>query len=506
MISRRELVEGAVASASLALNGGSAFGTTFKAFPVAAPPLPSITEAGQSLRGGKATARDLTELCLDRSFKLNARLNAFITIDAEGARQAADSLDAEARRGHWRGPLHGIPISLKDNIDTAGLLTTAGSQIYGDRHPDRDAEVVRRLKVAGAIILAKANLHEFAGGPTSTASAYGPVRNPWNLDFSAGGSSGGSGASVAARMCFASVGTDTGGSVRNPASFCGVVGMKPSYGRVPIRGIVPVISSQDCCGVIAASVRDATIMLDIMAGYDPYDATSAQFETAAIALEDSDAIKTYRVGIAPSPYLDDVDANNLKLFEEAVRVVSRLVSHVGPAAFPEPQSFSDIDLSAERYATYHTMFSDSPEKFTAFNQVSLGRLKAKFEGANAGQAIADYVESKDRLQLARRAIATCFANIDLIVLPSMRIKPWTITEACRLDASAGPYASHGYSNGAVFSLYGLPAISIPCGLAPGGFPVGLTIAGPRGAESRVLTLAHAFEQQTQWARMMPNIM
>src|SRR6202166_634870 len=236
----------------------------------------SLAEASARIRARTVTPTQLTEACLARIQTYNPKLNAFITVLREQALAQARALEAEQRAGRFRSPLHGIPIALKDNIDTAGIRTTAASAVFDDRVPEHDAEVTRRLKDAGAILIGKANLHEFAMGETSATSYYGPVRNPWALDRNPGGSSGGSAAAVSAGLCFGALGTDTGGSIRTPASFCGVVGLKPTYGLVSIRGIIPLSVSLDHCGPIVRTVEDAALVLNALAGYDKLDIASVQ--------------------------------------------------------------------------------------------------------------------------------------------------------------------------------------------------------------------------------------
>ena len=234
MTSRRSFILGACGAAALS---GEVDPSTL-----------TLAAASDGVRKKVISPVELTEVCLQRIEQLNPRLNAYITVIAEAALSQARNLEGEMKRGRWRGPLHGIPIALKDNIDTAGVRTTAASELFKDRVPSEDAEVVRRLKNAGAIILGKTNLHEFAYGGTSSVSYFGPVRNPWALDRIPGGSSGGSAAATAASLCFASLGTDTAASVRGPASFCGIVGLKPTYGRVSNRGVMPLSWTLDHVG------------------------------------------------------------------------------------------------------------------------------------------------------------------------------------------------------------------------------------------------------------------
>jgi len=235
----------------------------------------TVAAASDQVRKKTISPVDLAHACLQRIERLNPLLNAYITVTAEAALTQARELEAEVQRGRWRGPLHGIPVALKDNIDTAGIRTTAASELFKDRVPSEDAEVVRRLKNAGAILLGKTNLHEFAYGGSSSVSYFGPVHNPWALDRIPGGSSGGSAAATAAGLCFGSLGTDTAGSIRLPACYCGIVGFKPTYGRVSNRGVVPLSWTLDHVGPLCRTVEDAALMLGAIAGYDELDPATA---------------------------------------------------------------------------------------------------------------------------------------------------------------------------------------------------------------------------------------
>ena len=261
----------------------------------------TLTDAAALVRAGRVSAVDLTSACLARIDTYNPKLNAFITVTRELALARARTLDAELKAGTVRGPLHGVPIALKDNIDTAGIRTTAASAVFDDRVPTEDAEVTRRLLAAGAVVLGKLNLHEFANGGTSATSYYGPVRNPWALDRNPGGSSGGSAAAVSAGLCFGALGTDTGGSIRTPASYCSIVGLKPTYGLVSIRGIIPLVLSLDHCGPMTRTVADAALMLQVLAGYDRLDIASVEHAAEDYVAALATSVKGLRVGIARVP-------------------------------------------------------------------------------------------------------------------------------------------------------------------------------------------------------------
>src|SRR5437762_227212 len=260
----------------------------------------TLSEVSARLKAGTVTSAELVNACLARIDVYNPKVNAFITVTRDQALAQAKTLDGEQRAGRLRGPLHGIPIALKDNIDTAGVRTTAASAGFDDRVPAEDAEVARRLAAAGAIVIGKTNLHEFAFGGTSATSYYGPVRNPWALERNPGGSSGGSAAAVATDLCYAALGTDTGGSIRTPASYCSVVGLKPTYGLVSIRGIVPLVLSLDHCGPITRSVADAAMVLTVLAGHDRLDIASREHAADDYVAAARQPVKGFTIGIARS--------------------------------------------------------------------------------------------------------------------------------------------------------------------------------------------------------------
>src|SRR5439155_13535692 len=256
----------------------------------------TLAQASSRIQAGSVTSTELVKACLARVDVYNLKINAFITVTRDAALAQARARDAEQRSGKLRGPLHGIPIALKDNIDTAGVRTTAASAVFDDRVPTEDAEVARRLTAAGAILIGKTNLHEFAMGGTSATSYYGPVRNPWALERNPGGSSGGSAAAVATDLCYGALGTDTGGSIRTPASYCSVVGLKPTYGLVSIRGIIPLTVSLDHCGPITRSVADAAMLLNVLAGYDRLDIASVEHAREDYVAAMKQPVSGFRIG------------------------------------------------------------------------------------------------------------------------------------------------------------------------------------------------------------------
>ncbi len=453
----------------------------------------SLAEVSSRIRARSVTPTQLTEACLARIQTYNSKLNCFITVMREPALAQARVLDEEQRAGRLRSPLHGIPIALKDNIDTGGVRTTAASAVYDDRVPDADAEVTRRLKTAGAVLIGKTNLHEFAMGGTSATSYFGPVRNPWALDRNSGGSSGGSAAAVAADLCFGALGTDTGGSIRTPASFCGVVGIKPTYGLVSIRGIIPLTVSLDHCGPLVRSVEDAAILLNVLAGYDKLDIASVEHPKEDYVAGMKQPVSGLRLGIPRAPYFDLVDPEIGKAVEDAIAVLTKMTQGAKDVTLPP---IRDIGLNAESYAYHEELYARSAGRYQIPTRNSLKN------GGNAKAA--DYVRSRWRLELLRRTIDDAFTDFDVVVLPTRRRTPRKIDDAIKREQSDKP-RNPELENTGQFDVYGIPAITVPCGFTSGGLPVGLMIAGPRFSEARVLALASAYERATEWHKHAPPL-
>ena len=453
----------------------------------------SLAEVSARLRSGAVTSVDLVNACLARIDVYNPKVNAFITVTRQQALARAAALDAERRAGTVRGPLHGIPVALKDNIDTAGIRTTAASAVFDDRVPAEDAEVTSRLASTGAVIIGKTNLHEFAFGGTSATSYYGPVRNPWALERNPGGSSGGSAAAVATSLCFGALGTDTGGSIRTPASYCGVVGLKPTYGLVSIRGIIPLTLSLDHCGPITRTVMDAAILLNALAGYDRLDIASVEHAAEDYVAAVTQPVRSFRVGIARAPFFDLLDADVATVVDEALRVLATLTKTMTDTMLP---STRDISLPGETYAYHEEMFSRMSGRYMIPTRRAL---------QNSGNAKAvDYIRGRWRLEALRRTIDDAFKDVDVVVLPTRRRTPRTVDASIKREETDVPRNPELENTGA-FNVYGIPAISVPCGFTSSGLPVGLMIAGPRFSEGRVLALAHAFEQATAFHTMKPPI-
>ena len=461
----------------------------------------TLKQASELLRRRDVSPVDLVEACLSRIERHDRAINAFITVTREQALATAREMESELRRGRPRGPLHGVPIALKDNIDTDGVLTTAASGVFKDRVPTEDAEVVVRLKRAGAVLLGKLNLHEFALGGTSTVTHFGPVHNPWALDRVAGGSSGGSAAAIAADMCFGALGTDTGGSIRIPASLCGIVGFKPTYGRVSTRGVVPMAWTLDHVGPMCKTVEDAALVLSAIAGYDALDPTSIDAPTEDYVRAVRMATTKLRVGVARTPFFDNLNPEVAKAVEGAIDVVRRLTASVVDVEVPSSGNIADV-WNPEIYAYHTPWITKTPELY----QEATRNL---IQGASKANA-ATYAQARHQVDVVRREIRKVFATVDVLITPTQRgvaqpiVPPQPAPAAGRGGAPPGA-AGGGLINTAAFDIYGLPTISVPCGFSASGLPIGLQISGNHFAESTVLALAHAYERATEWHMRRPPL-
>jgi aspartyl-tRNA(Asn)/glutamyl-tRNA(Gln) amidotransferase subunit A len=448
----------------------------------------TISELAPRLRSRQVSPVELTRECLERIDKLNPGLNAYITVTAESALAEARVAEAEITRGEWRGPLHGMPVSVKDLIDTAGVRTTAASKLHETRVPNQDAEVVRRLRSAGAVILGKNNLHEFAYGGSSLISHFGEVRNPWDGGRITGGSSGGSAAAVVAGMGYASIGTDTAGSIREPAALCGCVGLKPTYGRVPSRGVIPLSASLDHVGPLARSVADVAIVLQVIAGFDAADIATAEVPVADYVAGMKESAARLRVGVPREYFFDDLDPEVGSEMGHALDGIRTIVAQIKDVRLDVP---TDRTLQkAESYANHAESVTKSPE---LYDPETVRRIRS---GENVSAA--EYIQQLRDLERVRRSIRSIFADIDLLVTPTTPMPAPSISELKANPEALRPAELRLLRNTRPFNVWGLPAISVPCGFTQSGLPIGLQIAGPPWREDLVLQLAYAYEQATAW--------
>ena len=455
----------------------------------------TLCETAELLRTKAASPVELTRACLDRIQRLNPALNAFITLTADTALDQARLAEQEIVRGQWRGPLHGVPIALKDLIATAGVRTTAASRVFAERIPPEDAEVVRRLKAAGAVLLGKLNLHEFAYGGSGLISAFGPARNPWSTARITGGSSSGPAAAVAARLCYAALGTDTAGSIRLPAACCGLVGLKPTYGLVSARGVVPLAWSYDHVGPMTRTVADAAALLTVLAGYDPQDFTSRPFPPTDYASELAQPAPPPRLGVARDFFFSDLDPEAEACVHDALGVLERLFAGLRDITLPV-----DTDrtaMVAEAWAFHEPLVA---EHAALYHPETLRRIRAGEQVSSA-----EYVRKRTQLDQMRRAAPELFRDVDLAVTPTIPAPPATFAQLESAPAELRPHELLMLRNTRPFNVLGLPTISLPCGFTRSGLPVGLQIAGRPGDEITVLRAARAYERETEWHTRAPAL-
>jgi aspartyl-tRNA(Asn)/glutamyl-tRNA(Gln) amidotransferase subunit A len=436
-----------------------------------------ILELSDQIRTSELSPVELTQECLRRIEELNPILNAFITVTTDSALAEARQAEQEIQHGKYRGPLHGIPIALKDLIDTAGVRTTAASALFANRIPSHDADVVRRLKAAGAIILGKNNLHEFAYGGSSLISHFGPTHNPWNPECITGGSSGGSASAVAAELCFAAIGTDTAGSIREPAAYCGVVGLKPTYGLVSAAGVIPLSLSLDHVGPLTRAVADAALVLEAIADTPPNYMASLERNPG-----------TMRVGVPRGFFYEQLDPEISAVVEAALAVIANMTAQVAEITL---QVSTDRALQlAESYAYHQRWTEESP---SSYHPETLRRIRA-----GAKVTLEQSEQARHDLRVQRAEIRKIFQEIDVLITPTVPIPPPAIADLQQNPERLRPAELVMLRNTRPFNVWGLPAISVPCGFTHSGMPIGLQIVAGPGREDVVLSLAHAYEEATDW--------
>ncbi len=453
----------------------------------------TLSEAGRQLAARQISALELTEFFLARAAPLNPLLDAFITLTADVARAQARQADEEFARGVVRSPLQGLPLALKDLFDTREAPTTAGSKIWRDRVPAEDAAVTSRLRDAGAVMLGKTNLHEWAFGVTNSNPHFGATRNPWDPERIPGGSSGGSAAGVAARMCLGALGSDTGGSIRIPAALCGVTGLKPTYGRVSLRGAIPLSWSMDHAGPIAQTAEDCARILQVLAGYDPLDPVSANVPVPDYVAGLNQSLKGIRLARPAGFFTAQVDEEILRAVEEATRVFKSSGAQVVEKDLPFVEEMIDVGrLRGAEAAAYHReRMEKQPEDFGAD---VLQRLRS-----GAAVPMSDYALWKRRQAELTRALELYFQEVDVLITPATRIV------APRLDSftDAVKMAQDLTAFTVPFNLTGFPALVLPCGFTRTGLPIGLQLVAGPWHEAQLLQAGHQFQQLTDWHTRRP---
>ena len=456
----------------------------------------TIAEAAAGQAAGQYSAVELTHALLNRIAELDNTLHAYITVTGDIALDQARQADEERARGQVRGPLHGIPVALKDLFATRGIRTTAHSAVLQDWVPDADAAVTSRLREAGTVLLGKLSMHEFAYGGPTLDGPFPPARNPWNVDYVPGGSSSGSGVALAAGLCLGALGSDTGGSIRGPASLCGIVGLKPTYGRVSRAGVLPLSWSLDHAGPMARTVEDCALLLQAIAGYDAADPASVDVPVDDYSASLKQGVDGLRLGVPRSWFAegDGTHGETLAAVEEALRTLESLgatLVEIDGQPFADARAANHTILTAEGYAYHEHDLQTQPHNF--------GRSVRSRLLTGALISAADYIQAQRARATISARIATLMHSVDAVVSP---VSP---TPADAFDAydPDRTFRLPNFNN--AYNLTGLPAISVPCGFSSQGLPIGLQVATPPFAESLALLIAYAYEQATDWHLRRPPL-
>lgn len=462
----------------------------------------SIDQIARLLRTKKISSLELVELALARIERLNPRINAFITVAADYARADARKAEKLLRQGRAPSPLCGIPITIKDNFWTSGIRTTAGSPILSDFVPQEDSEVVNRLKSAGAIVIGKTNMHEFAYGITNENPHFGPARNPWDVDRVTGGSSGGSAAALAVGIGYGATGTDTGGSIRIPSALCGVVGLKPTYGLVSVAGIIPLAKTLDHAGPMARSVSDLAIMLDVMAGDSP----------RAAALQTHRNLRKnrrhkIRLGWPKQYFFDRIDKDVRKAIDAAAECFGSLGAQIAEVSLPGLDR--SVDPSTSIALAEATQYHESRGYFPAQAAKYSDDVRHRLELGREVRAV-DYLNAFEVKRSVTQEFDDAFEKVDAILAPTLPVPASRIGEKeLAIGAEKETVRSAFVRLNRPANLTGHPALSIPCGFTRSGLgkdlPIGLQLIGPYWSEAQLLRIALAFEEATDWHKRHPQL-
>ena len=459
-------------------------------------PLHSVSSLARLIESREVSPVEVVEVYLQRIDDLDFKFNSFITVLHQRALDEASQAEREIQAGKYRGPMHGIPVGVKDQIWTKGIRTTGGARITADFVPDDDATVVSRLRDSGAILLGKTNLSEFA--ITGFTHRFSTPRNPWNLDMSAGGSSGGSGAATAAYLCATSLGEDTGGSIRRPAAWCGIVGLRPGWGRVSRYGLMRGVWSMDTIGPISRTVEDAAITLSAIAGYDAKDPTTWNTPVPGYRQALNQDIKGLRVGIVTELlHSDVVEPDVADAVSAAASTLAELGANVEEVSIPlaaHANAISGALLAVEPSVNMKDWVRERIHDFGHDNRIGL--LTGSLVPAQA------YYKAQKLRTLLRNEVLAAFETYDVLMMPTSGRQAVPLTEDPPVT-SKETSSRLSFMRTNTFNLASSPAISVPCGFGGRGLPVGLQIAGPPGGEEMVFRVAHAYEQNTDWHTMRP---
>lgn len=465
------------------------------------PPRPTISELSASYESGAVSPVEVVEETLHRIERLDPVLNSYVTVTGELALAQARQAEAEIRAGRKRGPLHGVPYAAKDILDTHGIRTTVGSQMMASNIPQRDAAVIEKLEQAGAILIGKAGLHEWAYGITSANPHFGPVCNPWDPERIPGGSSGGSASALAAGLCAFSLGSDTGGSIRIPAAFCGIAGLKPTYGRVSRRGAAPLGHSLDTVGPFGLCVQDTALAYAAMAGHDPADPSSSKEPITIPGLEPDAGLEGTVIGVPRNFYFEGLVRDVEDAMSEALRVFENLGAELREVEVPGVElanSLHRLILLAEATSVHRFRLERYREDFG--EDVRLLLDQGRFVLAT------DYLDAQ---RARRRFCQDCvkvLSEVDALVAPAIPIPTARIGEIeIEVDGKTENVRIATTRNIRALNLAGVPVLSVPCGFHRDGMPIGLQIIGANYREDRILSIGHAYEQATDWHTALPPI-
>lgn len=445
-----------------------------------------VTELSQLYATGAVSPVEIVQETLARIERLDARLNSYLTVTAESALRQARQAETEIRAGRARGPLHGVPYAAKDLLDTRGIRTTVGSKIMADRVPDRDAAIIERLSAAGAVLLGKTGMHEWAYGITSANPHFGPVRNPWDTERIPGGSSGGSAAALAAGLCAFSLGSDTGGSIRIPAAICGIAGLKPTFGSVSRAGAFPLGDTLDTLGPFALRVEDLALVYAAIADFEAEPRWRLLLDGIALGVP----ADFYWQNLAP-----DVEA----AARDALRVFESLGAELEPVEVPDIETFNDLHrliLLAEATSVHRRRLAERREDFGE-------DVRALLEQGLSVLAT-DYLEAQRARRAFRRDFGAAFERVDALLAPAVPVQTAGIGELeIRVRGKLENVRLATTRNIRALNLTALPVLSVPCGFQADGLPVGLQIVGPEGAERKILKIGRAYEKATDWHLRTP---
>ncbi len=442
---------------------------------------------------------ELTQAYLDRIDRIDGKLNSFITVTAERALADAKAAETAIQQHGPKSPLHGIPMAHKDIAATKGIKTTSGSKVFEHHVPDANAMVIERLEAAGTVLLGKLNMHEFA--TLVPSPYYGPTHNPWQDNTSPGGSSSGSGAAVAGGLCAGALGTDTGGSIRIPAAFCGIVGLKATHGRTSIQGVTPLAWSLDHIGPMTRTVKDAALMLQAIAGYDPQDSVSQEAPVPDYVSPLNGEIAGMRLGIPTHFFPDATDPEVKQAFDDAVEVLASLGAHIETLQLPDLEGSWDTAqaiINGEANAWHEPYLAAQPDDY--------GPQVRKFLERGISMSARDYVKAlQAKAQLRRDVLATC-ASVDALLTPGALIPaPPLGARSVLIEGQDVKLLRAVVSATSPFNLTGQPALTLPCGKSQSGLPLALQIVGKPFDEATVLRVGHAFEINTSWHQQRPPV-